>query len=133
MPLEGTVAKLSDQRSIVVNIGSEDGVEESDVFEVYRLGDPVMDPDTGEEIGSIRYTKATVVPKEIMEEMTIMQSRETTRTDPLTPNIFTGTRKRKRLSNDSSVEANNSDVMRGDSVVRIEHDEEEQGEEDQEE
>lgn len=127
MPLEGKVAQLPDQRTAVINIGSNDGVAETDVYEIYELGDPVIDPDTGEEIGSIRYTKATVIPETIMEEMTIVENQETTTTGPMSNiGLITGTTtRRKKLSRKDDLKSDKDEVKVGDLVVRIDEDEEE--------
>ena len=123
MPLQGKVAQLPDQRTAVINIGSEDGVTMSDRYEIYELGDPVIDPDTGDEIGSIRYTKSTVTPHEIYEGMTVVRSVDVTTTSSLPINAITGETKRKKLSSDSSLENNRNEVKIGDPVIRVNEDE----------
>lgn len=46
----GRVATVSGDK-VYINRGSEDGVAVGDVFEVWRFGEPIIDPDTGQELG----------------------------------------------------------------------------------
>jgi hypothetical protein len=46
----GKVARV-DGGTLYLNVGSEGGVKEGDEFNVFRMGDPIKDPDTGEVLG----------------------------------------------------------------------------------
>ena len=47
----GKIAK-ADGGTLYVNVGSEGGVKEGDEFNVYRVGEQIKDPDTGEILGA---------------------------------------------------------------------------------
>ncbi len=47
----GKIAK-ADGGMLYVNVGSEGGVKEGDEFSVYRVGEQIKDPDTGEVLGA---------------------------------------------------------------------------------
>jgi len=47
----GKIAK-ADGGTLYVNVGSEAGVKEGDEFDVYRVGEQIKDPDTGEVLGA---------------------------------------------------------------------------------
>lgn len=47
----GKIAK-ADGGTLYVNVGSEGGVKEGDEFNVYRVGEQIKDPDTGEVLGA---------------------------------------------------------------------------------
>jgi curli biogenesis system outer membrane secretion channel CsgG len=47
----GKIAK-ADGGTLYLNVGSDGGVKEGDVFAVYRVGETIKDPDTGEVIGT---------------------------------------------------------------------------------
>ncbi len=47
----GKIAKV-DGATVFVNVGSEAGVQVGDEFDVYRVGDVIKDPDTGEVLGT---------------------------------------------------------------------------------
>ncbi|WP_439559902.1 hypothetical protein [Roseinatronobacter sp.] len=46
------VARVIDQYKVVLNVGACDGIELGDDFIIYRIGDEVNDPDTGESLGA---------------------------------------------------------------------------------
>lgn len=59
--LRGKVAKILNSRELVINIGSDHGVEEGMYFEVLDpKGENITDPDTGEILGSIDRPKVSV-------------------------------------------------------------------------
>ena len=47
----GKIAKI-EGGSVFLNVGAEAGIKEGDTFEVYRVGNVIKDPDTGEVLGS---------------------------------------------------------------------------------
>lgn len=77
MTIEGVIAVTVDEYRIVVNIGSDDGVKESHRYGVYAESDPVVDPETGDELGRIEHKIAEVKPDVIKEEYTEMITDET--------------------------------------------------------
>jgi hypothetical protein len=44
------VVKVIDQYSVVINIGTANGVNEGDKFMIIKLGEVIIDPDTNEEL-----------------------------------------------------------------------------------
>jgi curli biogenesis system outer membrane secretion channel CsgG len=48
--LAGKIARV-DGGTLYLNVGSEGGVKEGDEFNVFRMGAPIKDPDTGEVLG----------------------------------------------------------------------------------
>ncbi|MDI6809754.1 MAG: CsgG/HfaB family protein [Candidatus Eisenbacteria bacterium] len=52
IPWSAKIAKLSADGSVIINSGAEAGVQVGDKFVVYRAGEEVIDPDTGESLGS---------------------------------------------------------------------------------
>src|SRR3989304_3440449 len=51
VPWQGSIVKVSGEQ-IYINTGSDDGREPGNVFIVYRAGEELIDPDTGESLGS---------------------------------------------------------------------------------
>ena len=47
----GKIAKI-EGGSVFLNVGAEAGIKEGDTFDVYRVGNVIKDPDTGEVLGS---------------------------------------------------------------------------------
>jgi hypothetical protein len=75
--IEGKVAKVISEYEVVVNQGYSDGIEEDMEFVVYTVGDSIVDPDTGEDLGNFEHVKAKIEPEHIQEHMTIMETAET--------------------------------------------------------
>lgn len=46
------VAKVLTQYKVLLNVGIRDGFELGDDFLIYRVGEEVLDPDTGESLGA---------------------------------------------------------------------------------
>ena len=51
MPWEGTVAKVGDDGTVVINRGEDDGVHVGDTLTIYQAGETITDPDSGKVIG----------------------------------------------------------------------------------
>ena len=51
VPWQGSVVKVAGDK-IYINTGSDDGRKQGNVFTVYRAGEELLDPDTGESLGS---------------------------------------------------------------------------------
>ncbi len=49
--VSGKIARV-DGNTVWINLGSDDGVAAGDTFGVYRMGEPIRDPDTGEVLGA---------------------------------------------------------------------------------
>ena len=56
---EGKIARVETDR-IYLNVGSDAGVAPGDRFEILRLGEPILDPDTGEPLGADWLVAGTV-------------------------------------------------------------------------
>ncbi len=66
IPFEGKIIKVQDD-TFYTNIGARNRVSGGDVFDVYSPGAELVDPDTGEKLGSLKKKVGTVVismPKE---------------------------------------------------------------------
>jgi hypothetical protein len=60
-PNEGSVARVEDQYTLIINRGSEHGVKPDMVFAVLaERGDPIIDPENGEAIGELPIEKLRV-------------------------------------------------------------------------
>lgn len=75
----GKIAEVTSDREVIVNRGSERGVEVGTYFSV--KGDPieVTDPDTGEPIGSVSPVKVVVRVEEVADKFCIARTYRTRR------------------------------------------------------
>ena len=67
--LEGKVVKLLNAREVVINLGRNSGVKCGMYFDVMDKDlENIVDPDTGEELGSIDRVKKTLKVTEVGEK-----------------------------------------------------------------
>ncbi len=70
------VAKIISSKQIVVNAGLDDGLKKGDKLEIIdKFGDsPVIDPDTGENLGTLDLPKGFVTVTRVYPRMAIAES-----------------------------------------------------------
>jgi hypothetical protein len=116
------VVKIISEYSVVINAGSEQGLKLNDELEIFIPGNPVIDPDTGEELGTLDLIKAYIEVTDVFEKMSICKNINTVQKGFLesinTLNALTFTRtERVRLNVDSSQISNDFSDL--DSQIRI--------------
>ena len=52
-PIEGKVAAVIDDTTLVLNVGREQGVQEGMAFAIFALHGEIEDPDSGESLGPL--------------------------------------------------------------------------------
>ena len=68
-PIEGKVAAIIDDTTLVLNIGSEQGVEEGMAFAIFALHGEIADPDSGQPLGRWEAVKARVVATHVQPRL----------------------------------------------------------------
>lgn len=106
MTVRGEVADIRDRETVVINKGSDDGVESGMKFMIYRHGDNVEDPSTGEDMGQVEIPIARIKPVHVMDNMTLMQSDEKKVTDTSPLKIFN---QKKTVTQNLPIEGDVSD------------------------
>ena len=77
-PLRGRVAQVLNEREFVINIGSKHGIEVGMYFAVLSEDSlPILDPNTGEELGRIERDKVRVKAVEVQERLSICRTYKT--------------------------------------------------------
>ena len=74
MAIEGLVARILNDESVVINVGSAQGVKEGMRFAIFTELDEVKDPGTGESLGRLELVKARVMASHVQEAMAICVS-----------------------------------------------------------
>lgn len=67
--IEGKIAKIVDEYTVILNVGSADGVKEGVTFVIFDQGDEVADPDTGESLGRWEIVKGRVMVSHVQERI----------------------------------------------------------------
>lgn len=114
MTIEGKIADIVDEYTVVVNIGSDDGVKNTHRYGVYTESDPIEDPETGEELGKIEHKVAEIKPVDINEEYSVMRTDEKVGGfQTPTPNFK---ERPKKLTNNPNFKHGDKNVEHGDKV-----------------
>ncbi len=58
--MEYKIVKIIDDKTVIINAGSNNKVTKFDKFEIYDIGEEVIDPDTGESLGTLDVIKETL-------------------------------------------------------------------------
>lgn len=70
-PVEGKVAKILDDQTLILNVGSAAGVTQGMVFSVFAPVEEVKDPDTGRSLGAWEAVKGYVQAAHPQEQLTV--------------------------------------------------------------
>lgn len=77
MQAKGKVVRIIDPYTIISNLGSDNSnIRLGQKFKIIKLGDPVIDPDTNEELGQLEIPCGTVEITHIQQKMSTMESCE---------------------------------------------------------
>ena len=68
-PIEGKVAAVIDDTTLVLNVGSEQGVQEGMAFAIFALHGEIEDPDSGQPLGRWEVVKARVVATHVQARL----------------------------------------------------------------
>ena len=77
MPIEGKVARILNERDLVINKGADGGVKEGMKFAVAEPDVVIKEPDTGEALGSIPREKIRIRIVEVQQKYSIGKTYET--------------------------------------------------------
>ena len=125
--IEGKVAKIINSRELVINRGSDNGVQQGMRFQVIDEIHEIVDPDTRELLGQLQRVKVRVRTSEVYHRFSIARTYETYRVrepsgiDRATSPQFhrTVTRVRTIASSEIDDEGARSRVEIGDKVIQI--------------
>lgn len=117
------IVKIISETTFVINAGSDDGFNVGDKFDIVGQGPTeIVDPITGESLGSFTGSKGKILITQIQPKMALAET-ETVFVSPITASLqsLTGTRKQKELNVDLSqitggIATNNDPVQIGDKI-----------------
>ena len=76
--IRGKIARILGSREVVLNIGREQGVEPGMKFDIlYRDGIEIHDPDSGDVLGSIDYSKARIRTTNVYDKVSVASTYQT--------------------------------------------------------
>ncbi len=74
MAVYGKVLKIFDEVSLLVDLGSEEGVKRGDRFVVIEKGGDVIDPDSGKSLGVMEFVKAELEAVDVLDQMSVLMT-----------------------------------------------------------
>lgn len=74
MTIYGKVLRIFDERSLLVNIGSREGLKRGDSVVVIERGGEVKDPESGESLGDLELVKARLTAVDVQEKMSVLET-----------------------------------------------------------
>lgn len=74
MALYGTVLKIFDETSLLIDLGRNDGIERGDRFVVVEKGGEITDSESGNALGELEYVKIELVAVDVQERMSILMT-----------------------------------------------------------
>ena len=88
--ITGRIIRILDKRTVIINLGSVDGVTHNSLFSIMGDPEPVIDPKTNEELGRVKIVKIKIKAIQVSEKFTIAKSNWTKTTSNLTifGNVF---------------------------------------------
>ena len=74
MALYGKVIRIFDESTLLINIGSKEGLRVGERVLIVEKGDEITDPDTGESLGVLEMVKAELVAADVQERISILKT-----------------------------------------------------------
>jgi len=68
------VAQVLSPTELVINAGSNEGIKEGQRYQIYSLGDEIMDPETGESLGILENIKGIGRVINVQDKMATLES-----------------------------------------------------------
>lgn len=69
--IKGRIIRIVDQQTVVVNLGDDNGITPDSVFYILGESEDIVDPESGETLGSVNVTKARVKATQVFAKFSI--------------------------------------------------------------
>lgn len=71
------VVKIINEYQVVINAGSNEFIRDGQYLEIFVKGTPIVDPESGESLGTLDYVKAKLRVINVLPMMSVCENRET--------------------------------------------------------
>lgn len=114
------IVKIPSNSSVVINGGINHSLQEGDLLEVFVVGDPVKDPETGEDLGTLDYIKANLEVVQVYPKMSVCKNADTHK-EPSPFSAFSTFTKERSVRNSLNLNENeiSGEFAHQDSTIRI--------------
>jgi hypothetical protein len=75
--IKGRIIRIIDNRTVIINLGSKDGIKESSIFRILADPEQIIDPQTKELLGCVNVVKSKLKASLIEDRFTIATTRWT--------------------------------------------------------
>jgi hypothetical protein len=69
--IRGKIIRIIDKRTLIINLGREDGISDENVFMIHGAPEEIIDPQTNKVLGVIKVVKARVKASQVFDNFTI--------------------------------------------------------------
>lgn len=70
----GKVIRILSNTELLINLGSNQGIQEGNLFKIYEKGEVIKDPDTNSDLGTLDYIKKQVEATTVYPNFSIVKS-----------------------------------------------------------
>jgi hypothetical protein len=75
MKIHGKIIRILDKKTVIIDLGKNNGVTDGSVFSILGDPEPVLDPFTKEELGLVSVVKAKVKAAQVHDKFTIASTK----------------------------------------------------------
>jgi len=83
--IQTAVARIMSPTQVVLAAGSMQGVREGMIFVIYELGEPILDPETGESLGQLEIIKGRVKTSHVQDKLSHARTLSRSVTETINP------------------------------------------------
>ncbi len=80
MEIQGKIIRIIDKYTVVVNLGRIHGITSDSIFNIIGLPEDIIDPFSGENLGSVSVVKSKVKSQQVYDKFTIASAKWVQRT-----------------------------------------------------
>lgn len=73
--IRGRIVRIVNASTVVINLGSRDGIESESIFSILGQPESILDPSTGEDLGNVTLVKGRLKSSQVSEKFTIASSK----------------------------------------------------------
>lgn len=86
--IRGTIIRILDKRTVIINLGKEQGIGKGSEFRILADSEQVVDPSTGNVLGSVVVVKSKVRAIQVFDKFTIAATKWTATQPKFTPSFI---------------------------------------------
>lgn len=96
--ISGNIIRIIDKRTVIINLGSKDGINASSTFSIMGEPEKIIDYNTKVELGEVTIVKSRVKAKEVAEKFTIATTKWQSQSFGLFDSVFAGMQRNVKTS-----------------------------------